>query len=134
MKPPKYSIKPVVSQSDTFNLALSIRMCNGQRIPVNLIIRLEGFGNYTWIYSQDHARFLVSKTLKRMAAELPGFVRVHKSHVVNWKYIKNPSIGHANTKTWTLQLVSGEMLPWSRSRYRAYQQTQLALVPCTDHL
>lgn len=116
---------PNQAKSGTAQSGIRIRVDNTNRIPLSQIIRLEGFGNYTWVYVHNHSRFLVSKTLKRMGENLPEFIRIHKSHVVNQHFIKVASWRDSNTKKWSLQLLSGEILPWSRKRYRAYQTSLL---------
>ncbi|ARV06020.1 DNA-binding response regulator [Polaribacter sp. SA4-10] len=61
-------------------------------IVVNLkdIVRCKSDNNYTTFYFNDQQNILVSKTLKYYADMLKevGFLRVHQSHLVNTKYIK----------------------------------------------
>ena len=61
-------------------------------IVVNIkdIIRCKSDSNYTTFYFTDNSKILVSKTLKYYADMLKeiGFLRVHQSHLVNSKYIK----------------------------------------------
>ena len=61
-------------------------------IVVNIeeIIRCKSDNNYTTFYFKDKSKILVSKTLKYYADILKevGFLRVHQSHLVNIKYIK----------------------------------------------
>ncbi|AUD06070.1 LytR/AlgR family response regulator transcription factor [Spirosoma pollinicola] len=49
----------------------------------DLIIWIEGDGNYVWIHFVDRPKFLSAQTLKWFARQLPGFLRVHKSSLVN---------------------------------------------------
>lgn len=53
------------------------------------IIRLEAKGNYTKVYFTDRFSVLVSRVLKDFVPLLVpmGFVRTHRSHLVNKKYI-----------------------------------------------
>jgi two-component system, LytTR family, response regulator len=55
------------------------------------IIRCEGENNYTRFYFPDRKPLLVSKTMKEYEDILSdyGFLRVHKSHLVNKKYVKH---------------------------------------------
>lgn len=55
------------------------------------IIRLEGENNYSRFFFSDRKPLLVSKTLKEYEELLSehGFIRVHKSHLVNRKHIVN---------------------------------------------
>jgi two-component system, LytTR family, response regulator len=54
------------------------------------IVRCEADVNYCRVYLVNDTSFIVSKTLKHVEALLPSssFVRCHKSHLVNIKYIK----------------------------------------------
>ena len=54
------------------------------------IIRCKSDNNYTTFYFKNKEKLLVSKTLKFYADLLKevGFLRVHQSHLINTKYIK----------------------------------------------
>ena len=53
------------------------------------IIRLEASSNYTTIYLINKKKILITKVLKELAVMLRpfGFVRTHRSHLVNPEYI-----------------------------------------------
>jgi two-component system LytT family response regulator len=53
------------------------------------IVRLEACSNYTNIYFTNKKKMLTSKVLKEFAAVLEpmGFVRTHRTHLVNKKHI-----------------------------------------------
>lgn len=55
------------------------------------IIRLEGEGNYTRFYFSDRKPILISRTLKEYEDILleHGFIRAHKSHLVNKKFARH---------------------------------------------
>ncbi len=57
----------------------------------NEIIRLEGENNYTCFFFSSGKTVLISRTLKEYEEILSGhgFIRVHKSHLVNKHYITN---------------------------------------------
>ncbi|GAB3948346.1 hypothetical protein GCM10028805_22500 [Spirosoma harenae] len=61
-----------------------------QRIPISEIEYLAGLGNYTYVHIRNQPPILVSLTLKKMAGRLPGFLRIHKTTLVNASHI----IGH----------------------------------------
>lgn len=87
------------------------------------IVRLEAEGNYTRFYLLDATEYLSSKTLKEYADILSqqGFIRIHKSHMVNKQFIDkyyNEGI---------LVLANGIQLPVSRQR-RQLVKTELASV------
>jgi two-component system, LytTR family, response regulator len=71
-----------------FKLALSTMKGFSFFEPRN-IIRLEGVGNYTRFFFTDHKPVLVSRIIKDYEEILLefGFLRVHKSFLVNKKYI-----------------------------------------------
>lgn len=76
------------------------------------IIRLESTGNYTRFFLQNQPEYLSSKTLKYYADILlqHNFLRVHKSHLVNKKYITNYHNEGA------VALATNEVIPVSRQR------------------
>ena len=54
------------------------------------IIRLQGNGNFTDIYLKDKSKKMVCRFLKYFSEILPfPFVRVHKSHIINFHCIKS---------------------------------------------
>lgn len=57
------------------------------------IIRIEAEGNYSKIFLTHGKCRMVTKTLKDFEDSLPeqSFFRVHKSHIVNLKYVKEYS-------------------------------------------
>jgi two-component system LytT family response regulator len=54
------------------------------------IIRLETYGNYSFVFLSGHNRLLVSRNLKEFEEILPApdFFRVHQSHIVNTSFVK----------------------------------------------
>ena len=67
----------------------------GSPVALDSIIRVEGQGNYSWVYFTHQPRYLLATTLKRVETQLPGFIRVHKSALINPSYVtkltlKNP--------------------------------------------
>ncbi|HYF32177.1 MAG TPA: LytTR family DNA-binding domain-containing protein [Chitinophagaceae bacterium] len=57
------------------------------------IIRVEGENNYSKIFFENNKKLLLSKTLKEFEEMLAdyGFIRVHKSHLVNKKHVRRYS-------------------------------------------
>lgn len=57
------------------------------------IIRLEGEINYTWFHFSNRKPLLISKTLKEYEDILNdhGFLRIHKSHLINKVHVVNYS-------------------------------------------
>ncbi len=61
-----------------------------QLISLEDIIRLEAEGSYTRIFCTDKKQILVSRHLKGFELSLAeeSFFRTHKSHLVNFRHIK----------------------------------------------
>jgi len=59
-------------------------------VQISEILRCKSDNNYTTFYLENGQRILVSKTLKYYADMLKEhqFIRVHQSHLINIKYIK----------------------------------------------
>ncbi|MEZ5016163.1 MAG: LytTR family DNA-binding domain-containing protein [Flavipsychrobacter sp.] len=59
-------------------------------VPINTIMRCEAKGTYTHFFFDKNESILVSKSLQVYENLLKehGFFRIHKSHLVNLKYIK----------------------------------------------
>ncbi|MBL7729845.1 MAG: response regulator transcription factor [Chitinophagaceae bacterium] len=76
--------------ADSFKLALSTMEGLFFFHPKD-IIRCEGESNYTRFYFPDRKPLLVSRTMKEFEEILAdhNFIRVHKSHIVNKKFIRH---------------------------------------------
>lgn len=85
-------------------------------VNINEIIRCESTVNYTEFFFKDSKRIVVSKTLKDFEDILgdQGFYRVHQSHLVNTRLIKE----FVKTEGGHLIMVDGKMIPVS-TRKRA---------------
>lgn len=72
-------------------------------LVIDDIIRLEADGCYTTIVIKDAKNTIVSRTLKDFEDTLPKekFFRIHKSHLINLKYIKDYSSLSGNLVTMT---------------------------------
>jgi two-component system, LytTR family, response regulator len=78
------------------------------------IIRCQGESNYTHIWFEDGKHLLVARTLAEFEELLSdfGFIRVHKTHLVNSRFIKAFRSNGNNI----LILKNGEEIPVSRRR------------------
>ncbi len=76
------------------------------------IVRIESSSNYSRIYFNNRPPLLVCKVLQWFEDLLPdeNFVRVHRSHLVNRKYIS------AQPNESYLLLENGQLVPVSRRR------------------
>ena len=83
-------------------------------VEVDRILRCESDNYYTHFYFTDGKHLLISKTLKDVEALLEGanFVRPHKSHLVNTRFIQNFSRDEGGYLT----LSNGEKIPVSRRK------------------
>jgi two-component system LytT family response regulator len=57
---------------------------------VENIVHLQSESNYTFVFTSDGAKRLISKNLKEFEDLLPPalFCRVHHSHIVNLNFVK----------------------------------------------
>ena len=83
-------------------------------VHVDTIAHLQAESNYTWVFLESGKKYLVSKTLKDMAAMIPfpQFFRAHKSYVVNLNRVSRYIRGHGGY----LVLHDGTQIPVSRSQ------------------
>lgn len=81
------------------------------------ITYLQGDGNYTFVHTITGKRYLVSKTMKTIAAVLDaGFLRIHKSHMINPDHLV------ARIKSDRVRLSCGQQLPIARRRVAEMQE------------
>lgn len=83
-------------------------------VEVNDIIRCEADDYYTHVFITGRKPIMISKTLKEIENTLSGntFVRTHKSHLVNLKFIKT----YVKSDGGYLILQNGENVPVSRRK------------------
>ncbi len=92
-------------------------------ISVDDVLCLQGEGNYTFLYTRDRKRYLVSKTLKEFEKTLDSsmFLRIHKSYIVNLGYVQQSFFN----KERQVRLADGREVAISRRRMKDISQ-QLA--------
>jgi two-component system LytT family response regulator len=83
-------------------------------VKVDEIIRCESDNNYTYFYLSNNERILVSRTLKdyEELLEPMGFFRIHKSSMINLRFLKKYKKGEGGTVT----MEDGTQLEVSRRR------------------
>ncbi|MFZ4463168.1 MAG: LytR/AlgR family response regulator transcription factor [Bacteroidales bacterium] len=83
-------------------------------VKVDEIIRCESDNNYTYFYLSGNERILVSRTLKdyEELLEPMGFFRIHKSSMINLRFLKKYKKGEGGTVT----MEDGTQLEVSRRR------------------
>jgi len=86
-------------------------------LQTDKIVRLQADGSYTSIHTTHQKPIMASKVLKEYAALLPDdvFIRTHKSHLVQHKFIKEVSKDE-------VLLIDGSSIPMARRRKTAIEQ------------
>lgn len=81
-------------------------------LKIPTIIRCESDGAYTRIFAEGKAPFLVTKSLAQIEGQLMnhGFMRVHRSHLVNVN-----QLSHYNRLEAILEMTDGSKVKVSRS-------------------
>ncbi len=102
-----------VSNPTVFQLSAHLSLFGGRCVlPFEELVLIEGRGNYTLFYCRDGAQLLTSKSLSFYMTLFPAhFVRVHKSYVVNTRFIQS------NDRS-LIYLTDGRCIPVSRRRQR----------------
>lgn len=100
-------IENIRSSPSEYRLAINTTEGTHFLLPAD-IIRCEADGNYTLFYISGRKKILASKTLKEYDEILSDhdFIRAHKSHLVNKKYIQSFSSDHLILKDNTVVEVS----------------------------
>ena len=85
-------------------------------ISVDDVLFLQGEGNYTFLYTRDRKRYLVSKTLRDFEKILDDsqFLRIHKSYMINLAYVQQSLYG----KDRVVRLADGREIAISRRRLK----------------
>ncbi len=107
-----------ISQTNQSQLKLNIRTNDGTHyLFIKNLIRCEADGNYTTFFMTDQKSVIASHSLSTYAELLEdnGFVRCHKSHLVNMLYITGLS-------DMQLRLKNNEQVDVSRRRKKYVQQ------------
>lgn len=86
-------------------------------IEIDTIVRCQSENNYTYFFLADGSRSLICRTLKEVEVMLSErtFFRVHQSHLINPKYVKNISKQDGGT----LVMADATEVPVSRQKRNA---------------
>lgn len=92
------------------------------------LTHLTGANNYTWLHFWNGEKQMVAKTLRLLETDLPSFIRIHKTVLVNPSYITELQPPPGYKKSGTMSLYNGLQLPISRRRWTevAEQMVQMA--------
>ncbi len=87
------------------------------------LVRCESESNYTWFYLVNGQKILSSKTLKAYDSLLAeeGFVRVHRSHLINRKHILR------SEKDDQVVLKNGDIIPLARNKRNPFRESMKEL-------
>ncbi|MDF1696594.1 MAG: LytTR family DNA-binding domain-containing protein [Saprospiraceae bacterium] len=87
------------------------------RLMINDIIRIEGEGNYSFIYLKNNVKKLVTKTLLNLEEmlEAKGFFRCHRSHLINNLHVIDAS------RNLSVLLSDGAEIPISRRKKKDFK-------------
>lgn len=82
-------------------------------VDINTIVRIEASSNYSKLYFTNGQKLVSSKILRWFEEQLPShsFVRIHRTHLVNKKFISRYIYGSAK-----IGLSNGEWIQVSRRR------------------
>ena len=82
-----------------------------------LITYFLGANNYTWLYFRNGEKKLLAKSIGYLEKELPQFVRIHKTVLVNPAYVKSLRRPPRQKMAGEVELANGEVFPVSRRRW-----------------
>lgn len=87
-------------------------------VDLNDILYCKGDGRYTWIHLKNESPILSAKVLKNFENMLSdtGFLRTHKSCLINLCYIKSFNAG----KKGNITMDNGENLPLAKRRKKEF--------------
>ncbi|MVM28692.1 LytTR family transcriptional regulator [Spirosoma sp. HMF4905] len=82
-----------------------------------LIAYFSGANNYCWLYFRNGEKKLLAKPISYLESQLPDFIRVHKTILINPAYIKSLDEPPHKKMAGKVHLDSGEVFPVSRRRW-----------------
>ncbi|GAB3018011.1 response regulator transcription factor [Spirosoma pulveris] len=88
-----------------------------------LIAYFLGANNYSWLHFRNGEKKLLSKPISYLEGRLPGFIRVHKTALINPDYVQNLQRPLRQKMAGKIQLQSGETFPVSRRRWNQVVQS-----------
>jgi two-component system, LytTR family, response regulator len=104
-----------------------IQICGRNRAFPNEIVWLEACVNYTIVHFRNGKKLLVAKTLKELESRFfeHNFFRIHRSYLVNMRYIKD-----FNPDEYSIQLTNNQLFVVSRRKMLGFKlHIQKGLIP-----
>lgn len=83
-----------------------------------LIAYFSGANNYCWLYFRNGEKKLLAKPISFLERKLPGFIRVHKTILVNPACVESLHRPPRQKMAGEIRLNSGEIFPVSRRRWQ----------------
>ncbi|GAB4025438.1 LytR/AlgR family response regulator transcription factor [Spirosoma koreense] len=103
----------------------SLRLPGLEPIPLSQVLYLQGAWNYTTVHLISGKQHVLACTLRTMQGRT-GFLRIHKSFLVNPKHIIGLSRGTARYNG-QIKLTGGKELSIARRQYESVRQQVYAL-------
>jgi CheY-like chemotaxis protein len=94
-----------------------------------LLAYFSGADNYTWVYFRNGKRKLVAKPLAYFEKQLPGFVRIHKTALINPAFVADIEPPPRPKMAGAVRLQDDTLLPVSRRRWAAVLTTLQTAIP-----
>lgn len=113
-------------EDKTFNLVSKGKIIH---LEINDIIYIESYRDYQNLYQKGkNDALILSSTMETLEEKLKpfGFIRIHKSYLVNYRYI-------ARIETGDVLLVNGKKLDLSRRKLQEVRQAYLKLLHDSDN-
>lgn len=82
-----------------------------------LITHLSGANNYCWLHFRNGEKKLLAKPISYLECELPGFIRAHKTVLINPEYVKSLHQPPRQKMAGEIHLNNGLSFPVSRRRW-----------------
>ena len=98
-------------------------------LVINSIVCAQGFDNYTWLNYANQSKYLSAATLKEFEIQLPGFIRIHKSSLINPAHIIQIKLD--GSRHLVMQISNGMRIAVARRRVGCVRQQ---LDELADHL
>ncbi|GAB4016749.1 hypothetical protein GCM10028808_46170 [Spirosoma migulaei] len=94
-----------------------------------LIAYFSGANNYCWIYFRNGEKKLLAKPISYLESQLPNFIRVHKTVLINPAYVKSLDQPPHKKMAGKVYLDTGEVFPVSRRRWSQVVESLQVLHP-----
>ena len=84
------------------------------------IVCAKSCDNYTWLHFTDQSKHLLVITLKKVETQLPSFIRIHKSSLINPTHVVH--MKSEGSRHLTIYMSNGMIIPVARRRAERVRQ------------